>query len=316
MSSYNGIYKIIIIGNENFGVLDLLDFQTEEIFSPSVTKREVMRLYFVIKRMVSKVSIKEKVISDVRKIFELVKQKYRNYYTEIKFIPYQDYTLRFVFSILLEPNLPPLEFLFQKVGDDFACRTVFSATTAVDPVKTHLTVISLIDEFKKKQFYIDVNDSTGYYDSRNFNLLSDKKKEVGILGFRAYKKLVSIKHDDYMLQIWYLSNEERFKYLLPNYLKGSNGAIIIFSFADRTSFSNALNSIQIVQSQCGNYIPIMLLGKKHELSQTKLIADWEIKDLIKRNAKQVIYRERPLNDEDDLNLIFMELLQTILIKFN
>jgi len=316
MASYNGIYKIIIIGNENFGILQLLESQTESIFSPTYIKREEMGLYYVIKQNFNTPSIKEKVISDIRNIFELVKQKYCNYYNEIQFIPYRDFTSRFGFIISLDPNIPPLEFLFQEEGEYFVIRMVFSARAAKEPVKTHLTVISLIEEFKKFQFYIDINDSTGYYGSRNINLLAEKNKEVGILGFRCYRKIISIKHHDYCLQIWYLSNEERFKFLLSNYVRGSTGAIIIFSLADRTSFSKALNSVQLVQSKCGNNIPIMLLGKKLELSQTKAIEDWEIKDLIKKNAKQVIYREISLNERGEINTIFMELLKTILIKIN
>ena len=312
MSSYSGIYKIIIIGDDNFGILELLETQTESVFSPTVTLREEMRLYFVIKKKFSTLSTKNKLISDIRNVFKLVKQKYRIYYTHIKFLPYQDNTSRFGFTILLDPNIPPLEFLFQEEADDFVCRTVFSAKAAKDHVKTHLTVINLIEEFKKLQFYIDVNDSTGYYSSRNFNLLREKKKEVGILGFRCYKKVVSIRHDDYCLQIWYLSNEERFKFLLSNYLSGSNGAIIIFSLADRTSFSNALNSIQLVQYRCMSKIPIILVGTIKELSHSKRIADWEIIDLVKRNFNQVIYYESTFSDENELNQIFMELLQAIL----
>lgn len=73
------------------------------------------------------------------------------------------------------------------------------------------------------------------------------------------------------LQIWDFGGEERYRFLLPTYSKGANGALILYDITMRKSLEHIPEYIKIVRENSGN-IPIMLIGAKLDLEEFRQIA--------------------------------------------
>ena len=69
------------------------------------------------------------------------------------------------------------------------------------------------------------------------------------------------------IQIWDFGGEERFRFLLPTYSKGSNAAFFLYDITSRKTLESLSVWIQIIRKNAGN-IPIFLIGSKKDLSET------------------------------------------------
>ena len=68
------------------------------------------------------------------------------------------------------------------------------------------------------------------------------------------------------LQVWDFGGEERFRFLLPTYSKGSNAAIFLYDITSQKSLDSLPDWLEIVRKNAGN-IPILLLGSKLDLEE-------------------------------------------------
>jgi small GTP-binding protein len=78
-------------------------------------------------------------------------------------------------------------------------------------------------------------------------------------------KTVQIKKWKIKLQIWDVGGEERFRFLLPTYCLGANGAFLLYDTTRSKTLDNIPEWIRIVR-QKGGSIPIMLVGSKIDLA--------------------------------------------------
>jgi len=67
------------------------------------------------------------------------------------------------------------------------------------------------------------------------------------------------------LQIWDFGGEERFRFLLPTYSKGSNAALFLYDMTSQKSIESISVWLDIVRKNAGN-IPIFLIGSKKDLA--------------------------------------------------
>jgi small GTP-binding protein len=88
------------------------------------------------------------------------------------------------------------------------------------------------------------------------------------IGTDFYTKMVKIKEITVKLQLWDVVEEGRFKFLLPTYCKGSNGAIILYDITDSNSLKHVHEWIIIIREQAGD-IPIILIGNKLDSEQSR-----------------------------------------------
>ncbi len=79
------------------------------------------------------------------------------------------------------------------------------------------------------------------------------------------KKLRLVDGKKVKLQIWDFGGEERFRFLLPTYSKGSNAAIFLYDITSRKTLESLPDWINIVRKNAGN-IPIILIGSKLDLA--------------------------------------------------
>jgi GTPase SAR1 family protein len=77
------------------------------------------------------------------------------------------------------------------------------------------------------------------------------------IGADVYIKNVEIEGINVTLRIWDFAAEERFRFLLPQYLRDANGAMIMYDAIDVKSLKNISEVLEIVKKNVGE-IPIFL----------------------------------------------------------
>ena len=66
------------------------------------------------------------------------------------------------------------------------------------------------------------------------------------------------------LQIWDFGGEERFRFLLPTYSKGSNAGLFLYDITSTRTLESLPIWLEIIRKNAGN-IPIILVGSKMDL---------------------------------------------------
>lgn len=66
------------------------------------------------------------------------------------------------------------------------------------------------------------------------------------------------------LQIWDFGGEERYRFLLPTYSKGANGALILYDITAKKTLYHIPEYVKIIRENAGD-IPIILVGSKLDL---------------------------------------------------
>ncbi len=77
------------------------------------------------------------------------------------------------------------------------------------------------------------------------------------IGADFYIKNVEIEGFNVSLRIWDFATEERFRFLLPQYIRDANGAIIMYDAIDEKSLKNISEVLEIIKKNVGE-IPIFL----------------------------------------------------------
>jgi small GTP-binding protein len=83
------------------------------------------------------------------------------------------------------------------------------------------------------------------------------------------------------LQIWDLGGEDRFRSILPLYLKGAMAGLIVFDLARYSTFKNLPEWIEIIQGTLGPDVPIFLIGSKNDLV-SEVSHQEEVDDLVSK----------------------------------
>ena len=110
-----------------------------------------------------------------------------------------------------------------------------------------------------------------------------------VIGVEFYPKPIKISDKRVKLQLWNVSTEKRFNFLIPNYYLGANGAIIVYNKNNRESFDLAKESHTVLKTktnlqkelkeETGTYtdIPVILIG----LGDGKIVSAEEGQSLAK-----------------------------------
>jgi len=115
------------------------------------------------------------------------------------------------------------------------------------------------------------------------------------------------------LQIWDFAGEERYRFLLPTYSKGSHGALILYDISMKKTINNIQEYVQIIKENAGN-IPIMLIGSKADLEEHREVPTEEGINLAKQNrlsSFSEISSKTNFNVEDSLKNIVNLMLNFI-----
>lgn len=87
------------------------------------------------------------------------------------------------------------------------------------------------------------------------------------------------------MQLWDFAGEERFRFILPDYVKGASGALICYDITDYDTFAQIPEWLRIIRKN-GGMIPIILVGTKYDLPNHEV--DLETADQYAEDAKCIM----------------------------
>lgn len=91
------------------------------------------------------------------------------------------------------------------------------------------------------------------------------------IGVDFFSKKIQLANEKKVkLQIWDFGGEERFRFLLPTYSKGSNAALFLYDITSQKTLESLPLWIDIVRKNAGN-IPIFLIGSKSDLNDHRVV---------------------------------------------
>lgn len=90
------------------------------------------------------------------------------------------------------------------------------------------------------------------------------------IGSDFYVKRLDLDRALVNLSVWDLAGEERFKFVLPTFCKGAQGALIVFDLSRRRSYINITSYIELLWQIAGQ-IPAVLIGNKSDLVDQRAV---------------------------------------------
>ena len=90
------------------------------------------------------------------------------------------------------------------------------------------------------------------------------------IGVDFHIKQIEIENKRITLQIWDFAGEERFRILLPSYVRGAKGGIFMFDITRYSSLINLDEWLEVVKTVHKD-IPLMMVGGKLDLNDQRSI---------------------------------------------
>ena len=102
-------------------------------------------------------------------------------------------------------------------------------------------------------------------------------------------KEINVDGESAMLQIWDFGGEDRYKILFPSFVKGAQGGIYIFDLTRYFSLRNIDDWLSFFTEEMKNankHIPIVMVGSKLDLEDTRSVATEEAIEIAKAHNLQ------------------------------
>ena len=101
---------------------------------------------------------------------------------------------------------------------------------------------------------------------------SDTKMTIGV-DFEV--KSLEISEKKVKLQIWDFGGEERFRFLLPTYVRGANGALFMYDVTNYSSLAHIDDWLLVVRKELKteqDIFPIIVVGGKADLNDDREVS--------------------------------------------
>jgi Ras-related protein Rab-8A len=97
---------------------------------------------------------------------------------------------------------------------------------------------------------------------------SDSKMTIGV-DFEV--KSLEINGKKIKLQIWDFGGEERFRFLLPTYVRGANGALFMYDVTNYSSLAHIDDWLMVIRKElrAEDQFPIIVVGGKADLADDR-----------------------------------------------
>ncbi|TXT05988.1 hypothetical protein VHUM_03749 [Vanrija humicola] len=103
------------------------------------------------------------------------------------------------------------------------------------------------------------------------------------IGIDFLSKTMYLEDRTVRLQLWDTGPQERFRSLIPSYIRDSSVAVIVYDITSRASFLNTTKWVDDVRNERGDDVIIVLVGNKTDLNDKRQVTP---EDLDKR-AKEL-----------------------------
>ena len=102
------------------------------------------------------------------------------------------------------------------------------------------------------------------------------------IGVDFHLKVVTIEGIEITLQIWDFAGEERFRFLLPSYVVGSDGVIFMFDLTRYSSIKNISEWLSVFKESYNTKekkIPVIMVGSKLDLDLKRSVSKEDAKNV-------------------------------------
>lgn len=148
---------------------------------------------------------------------------------------------------------------------------------------------------------------------RKYSLGYFQENQKLTIGIDFYSKNITLKDKIIKIQLWDVDWEKRFRFLLPSFVKGANGAIIMYDITNSNSLKHMPEWILIIREHGGD-IPIILTGNKLDLEISREVSREEgIKIAEKHNLSAFI--EISTKTGENVEKLFEILTKIIINQF-
>jgi small GTP-binding protein len=95
---------------------------------------------------------------------------------------------------------------------------------------------------------------------------SDSKMTIGV-DFEV--KSLEIDGKKVKLQIWDFGGEERFRFLLPTYVKGANGGLFMYDVTNYSTIAHIDDWLMVIKKKIEKLFPVVVVGGKADLGEQR-----------------------------------------------
>ena len=102
------------------------------------------------------------------------------------------------------------------------------------------------------------------------------------IGVEFSLKSIIIEENTVEMQIWDFGGQDRFRFMLPRYVEGAQGALVLADLTRISSFSNIGEWLNILRAN-EKQLPILLVGTKNDLEDDIQVNDEFALELKEKN---------------------------------
>jgi len=93
------------------------------------------------------------------------------------------------------------------------------------------------------------------------------------IGVDFHMKKMRFNENEVHLQLWDIGGQERFRFMVEQYLRGAKAALLLFDTTSMTSFVNIEKWAQLLRKD-NKDLPIVLVGTKYDLQEFSMVGDY------------------------------------------
>ena len=132
------------------------------------------------------------------------------------------------------------------------------------------------------------------------------------IGVDLHVKIIEVDDKKVKLQLWEVSGDEKFKYLVSKYYRNCQGLIMMFDLTNKESFENLQSRMNHFKENSLEYcddIPNILVGNKKDLISLRSVSHEEVLDFA--SDLNIPYIETSAKTSDNINEVFEKIAREI-----
>ena len=132
------------------------------------------------------------------------------------------------------------------------------------------------------------------------------------LGVDFRSKFITIKGEQYLIQVWDTAGQEKYNNITRTYYKRASGIIIAFDSMNQKSFDNVQNWLNRVWNEIDSSVPIILTATKIDIENKDIVTQGKAlaKDL------HLKFFETSAKDKINIDKLFLYLIEEVLENKN
>ena len=118
------------------------------------------------------------------------------------------------------------------------------------------------------------------------------------IGVDFYPKKINFRGNEITLQIWDTAGQEKYRGLIPSYVRNSSIVFIVFDITNRNTFESVPKWIELIRGIEKNIL--VLFGNKFDLKEKREVKKEEGVELAKKN--NILFYEISAKDDNNIDL--------------